>query len=317
MLSNLEKQPRFEQSTREVLSVLYQHVGFNLWMMTRVRCDDWIVLYTEDHGYNVKEGTVFRWSDSFCSRMVRGQGPRVAPSAMEIPVYATAPIGKEVSIGAYIGVPVVDNDGALFGTLCAIDPMPQAASVQDKLPFIELFASLLGTILGTEQRSIELNRLLEICRQEAATDRLTGIQNRSGWVRSVLVEEARARRYGTPMSVFVIDLDNLKMVNDSGGHALGDELIRRTADCLQAIIRESDIVARLGGDEFAVLAMNCDKRGAGMMLKKIVNALKENGIEASVGNSTRDAVGGLAQTLERADRKMYAAKSARKSRLSS
>ena len=60
----------FETATRSVLKYLHKKYGFSLWMMTRTEGDDWIILQAEDHGYDVKEGSVFNWADSFCSKMV-------------------------------------------------------------------------------------------------------------------------------------------------------------------------------------------------------------------------------------------------------
>jgi len=90
----------FESASRAVLTYLHEQLGFGLWMMTRTEGRDWIVLQVEDHYYNVKEGTVFTWTDSFCSQMVQGFGPRVAPCSREIPVYEAAPIGQQVTIKA-------------------------------------------------------------------------------------------------------------------------------------------------------------------------------------------------------------------------
>lgn len=57
----------FESASAAVLGFLRQRLGFGLWMVTRTEGDDWIVLQSEDHGYNVKAGKVFKWADSFCS----------------------------------------------------------------------------------------------------------------------------------------------------------------------------------------------------------------------------------------------------------
>lgn len=108
----------FESAASGVLTVLQQSLGFGLWMVTRTEGDAWIVLATADTAYGVAPGDVFRWSDSFCSRMVRGEGPRIAPDSRAVPVYAEAPIGQQVPIGAYVGMPMHLSDGSLFGTLC-------------------------------------------------------------------------------------------------------------------------------------------------------------------------------------------------------
>ena len=75
------KAPDFAGASREVLSFLHQRIGMDLWMVSRADNEDWVVLAAEDHGYGVRQGDVFRWADTFCSLMVNGDGPRVAPSA--------------------------------------------------------------------------------------------------------------------------------------------------------------------------------------------------------------------------------------------
>ena len=94
----------FETATRAMLAYLHERLGFSLWIMTRTEGNDWIVLQAGDHDYNVEEGEVFRWADSFCSRMILGRGPRVAPCSSDITPYAAASIGQQVLLCAYLGV---------------------------------------------------------------------------------------------------------------------------------------------------------------------------------------------------------------------
>jgi len=75
--------------------------------------------------------------------------------------------------------------------------------------------------------------------------------NRRAWEKSLAAEEARARRYGSPTCVLVIDIDELKQINDSLDHAQGDVLLRDAAKSLKTAVRQNDVVARIGGDEFA------------------------------------------------------------------
>jgi len=303
----------FESASRAVLSYLHEQLGFGLWMMTRTEGSDWIVLQVEDHYYNVKEGTFFSWTDSFCSQMVQGFGPRVAPCSREIPVYEAAPIGQEVPIEAYIGVPVSHSDGTLFGTLCAIDPNPQNPNIAKQLPVIELLARFLATVLESDLKALEQERLLERIKQEALTDELTGVFNRRGWDKAAELEEERARRYGNPVCVMIIDLDDLKSINDNQGHAKGDERIQAAAKCIAETIRGNDIVARIGGDEFAVLAIECDKKCAEVIYKKISKVLCSNKIGASIGKAMRGSEMSISQTMEQADLAMYKQKAEHKS----
>ena len=108
-------------------------------------------------------------------------GPCIAPRADDIASYAQAPIGQQVPIGAYVGVPLQWKDGRLFGTMCAIHPQPRPDSISQKLHLVELCARLLSSILQAEIRADEQQRLAERAKLEAMTDELTGLYNRRGW----------------------------------------------------------------------------------------------------------------------------------------
>ena len=300
--------PNFEAAARHALSFLHQRLGFALWMVTRVEGDDWIVLQAEDHGYNVTDGTVFRWADSFCARMVDGRGPRIAARSNDIPAFASAPMARQVTIGAYVGVPLTGPDGVLFGTLCAIDPTAQPESIAQEQQLVEVIAALLSALLHTEMQLAVESRRAERAQTEALSDALTGLFNRRGWAQLLEGEENRCRRFGHPASVFVIDLDDLKVVNDSCGHFAGDELIARAGSVLRAVARSQDVVARVGGDEFALLAVECDRSGSELLANRISEALAESGIMASMGRAMRDPARGVQHAWEEADRAMYAAK---------
>src|SRR4029453_19591361 len=118
----------------------------------------------------------------------------------------------------------------------------------------------------------------------------------------------RSRRSGSVASLVAIDLDELKRVNDSHGHAAGDRLLRRTAQVIDACRRAADVVARLGGDEFGVLAVEGDEPPAKALADRLHGALQDAGIRASVGHATRQPTGTLAQAWSAADAEMYAHK---------
>lgn len=91
----------------------------------------------------------------------------------------------------------------------------------------------------------------------AALDPLTGLYNRRSGEQRLAEEMSRAQRYGRPLTILLLDLDGLKQVNDSYGHAAGDLLLKSFAERLNRAIRGSDLAVRMGGDEFLVLLPEC------------------------------------------------------------
>ncbi|TWU35008.1 sensor domain-containing diguanylate cyclase [Novipirellula artificiosorum] len=311
MLASFEPFSEFRVTAQHILEYLHEQLGFSLWMVTRTEGDDWIVLQAEDHGYGVKEGDVFLWTDSFCSQMVQGKGPCVAPDAKQVPAYATAPIGQQVPIAAYIGLPLTKPDGTLFGTLCAIDPQVQPDTIKSQLPQLTLLSRLLGTVLASELKAEAETRRAERAEAEAETDALTHLYNRRGWDRLLDAEEARCHRYGHVASVLLVDLDNFKTINDEQGHDVGDLMLQNAAAALSEGTRDCDVVARLGGDEFAVLAVHCDQSMAVELKERIQDNLSKVNLHASIGMAVRNPAQSLEHASIQADKHMYACKRAK------
>jgi diguanylate cyclase len=166
-------------------------------MITRTEGDDWIVLQSQDHGYGIAPGAVFQWADSFCSEMVKGNGPRITPRSEVVSAYAAVLTGRQVQIKAYIGQPLVGADGGLFGTLCAIHPSPQPESIVDEQELVELLAPMLSIILQAELSAAEevprSERLQAEALTDALTDALTHMYNRRGWDGLLATEEDLCR----------------------------------------------------------------------------------------------------------------------------
>ena len=154
-------------------------------------------------------------------------------------------------------------------------------------------------------------------------DHLTGLPNRAMFAERMAQALADMRRTGRAIGVLALDLDRFKLVNDTYGHAAGDELITDIAARLKSLVRDSDIVARLGGDEFAILHADADPRGLWALAGRIVTELSRP-IDlpfgrvfpgASVGVTiTTDANSDGVEVLRQADLAMYRAKDGGRSR---
>jgi len=295
------KAPDFADASREVLSFLHQRIGMDLWMVSRADNEDWVVLTAEDHGYGVKQGDVFRWADTFCSRMVRGEGPRVAPVAVEVPAYAELPFTHQLPIGAYVGVPLVDGDGHLFGTLCGLSPRPMPAAIVEEQPMVEVLADMLSGLLTAELNTTALAREAEQARSEALTDPLTGLANRRGWEVALAAEEERCRRYGATACIVAVELDGMKgpCLTPAQREAC-DAVLVRAAQALRQTVRKPDTLARLDDDRFVVLGVECTTAEAMALLRRLELGVQGAELSAALGMAMRNRSSGLFDTFDRA-----------------
>ena len=179
-----------------------------------------------------------------------------------------------------------------------------------------------------KRRTAELAAVADELERMAMVDQLTGLANRRSLLQHFEKALAQARRRSESISCLAIDLDGFKGVNDTLGHAVGDELLKLTADVLSAERRAVDTVGRLGGDEFVVVLPECDAAQAQALASILLGRFAEQSqarfAEAklaklpsmSVGIATRqpDQLLQVAELLHRADEAMYAAKRAGKGR---
>jgi GAF domain-containing protein len=130
-----------------VLRFLHEHIGWDLWMVTRVEGEHQIVLASQPEGI-VRPGARLPWAESFCHAMVQGTAPRVATVTAAVPEYAIRTKGLGKDVAAYIGVPLVHPAPELFGTLCGLSFRAKPLSATRELPLVEMVARLLSTLLA-------------------------------------------------------------------------------------------------------------------------------------------------------------------------
>lgn len=193
-------------------------------------------------------------------------------------------------------------------------PLALALSVTANIVVFIALSEWVGRLLARieEERTGHFVERETKAKVEGMTDTLTGLVNRRGWDRAVTESVARCQREGLNACVIVIDLDGLKRINDTLGHAKGDDFIRRASTALRTAARREDCLARLGGDEFAYLSINCPPEHAQIVLKRLSQALQKASVPASLGYAMRDLAGSIGAAFQEADQAMYAHKRARK-----
>jgi diguanylate cyclase (GGDEF)-like protein len=178
----------------------------------------------------------------------------------------------------------------------------------------------LGT-LGLVSYSIDRGRERELKLERLSrTDALTGLTNRRRFLEVCEAELGRARRYGTHLSVVIVDLDHFKNVNDTRGHLAGDRTLAAVARVLAQTLRDVDTAARYGGEEFALLLPETDAAGAEEVATRCLRRIAKTPLDAGEGPSLHitasmgvatfpdAAVARIEDLLRRADEALYRAK---------
>ena len=234
----------FDTSCTEALQILHEKLDFGLWMVTRVDGADWIVLKSHDRDYGVRDGDVFVWMESFCCRMVKGLGPTFAPESDNVLAYAQAEIGRQIPIQAYMGFPLLRENGELIGTLCAIDPSPVPESWSEHKLFVEGIATELAQSYNREYSST-LKLGTEQLSNPMSDDEVQVLLS-PDWNSSMEFHEQEAKSSGKPVSIMVIKLDQ------SSHPGLGLE------SSLSKLVGRGNFVSYQGGGKYAALLLDCN-----------------------------------------------------------
>jgi len=170
----------------------------------------------------------------------------------------------------------------------------------------------------TTMLSADIRFAVDKIKQVSDTDELTGLYNMRAFSTMLQRSFKQAVRYGHPLSVVMIDSDNLKQVNDAHGHEAGNRLLQHLVRCIREQLRGSDVMARFGGDEFILLLPETNNKGALEMSERIRKAVElsrfnvregDTNVTASLGVASYPEDGGnLDVILEKADKAMYRAK---------
>jgi diguanylate cyclase (GGDEF)-like protein/PAS domain S-box-containing protein len=202
------------------------------------------------------------------------------------------------------------RDGRYLWTVLSAAPLPEG----DRLAVFN--------VMDVSQRKQFENQLQYL----ADHDALTGLFNRRRFTEELGRTLRHTERYRDPGAVLFLDLDGFKFVNDSLGHAVGDELIARVGSVFASAVRETDIVARVGGDEFAIILMHADEVAAIAVAEQLLDTVRRHGIAVTPGHRAQISTSiGIAlftaeddvtadELLVEADIAMYEAKDSGKDR---
>lgn len=184
---------------------------------------------------------------------------------------------------------------------------------------------LVATIARELGGPMRMVALVEESQLQARVDALTGLLNRRAFVPALTNDVSRSSRYGTPLSVLLVDVDHFKHVNDRFGHAVGDQVLAAMGRLLGGTMRTTDLIARWGGEEFVAMLPSTDLATGQMVAERLRAAAEALVIETTDGERVPITVSaGVAQyevgdtadaLIDRADRAMYLAKTSGRNRV--
>jgi len=225
------------------------------------------------------------------------------------------PPNRSLNIGSMAVVPVT-LDGELVGSLNLADGSSSRYAPGLNMVLLERLALKVSLCLSNVTAHEKLGKV-------AHHDPLTNLLNRRAMESILQREFDRSRRYGRPLSVVFVDLDDFKLVNDTFGHDCGDLLLKHLADSMVRMCRASDVVTRYAGDEFVLILPETVQTRAAQLMQRIRAELarqplmfdkKAITVTASFGiaSTEDDSIADIAMLLKAADKMLYCSKTTRK-----
>ena len=156
-------------------------------------------------------------------------------------------------------------------------------------------------LLARVKKELRIIELIEKLNKQATTDPLTGVYNRRFFMDSCQKNIALAKRKKEPLSILMIDIDHFKQINDTYGHAIGDEVIQKLSSIMQESQRKSDVIARYGGEEFLILLPDTPYERAKEVAQKLRKKVEESFVETHNGKKVRFSVSIGVATIHKED----------------
>lgn len=248
--------------------------------------------------------------DSMCNVSIQSVDVSYTADATTDPRWADNPFvtGEIDRVRLYAAAPLILSGGEVIGTVCAFSGRRQELT-RLQLERLRDIADQAVLVLQLRDDAARLS-------QAATRDHLTGLPNRALFAEALGMALAKHQRGSTVPTVIFLDLDRFKPVNDTYGHAVGDELLRAVAGRLLETVRATDLLARLAGDELVILTDAADGAGVATLLGRLRAAFAAPfelscgplRVGCSMGHATARAGDTAAELLARADADMYAAK---------
>lgn len=305
-----------EAKMAAILELGSRHYGLDLAILSNVQGDVYRVEHCHDPVGALLPGATFDFAGTYCIHALNAGGP-VGFHHAGVSQIRTHPCYRDFGLEAYIGSTIQVN-GAVYGTLNFSSVRPCEPFSRDDLVFMQMLADTVGY-------EIHQKILREQLSVQARTDELTGLANRRAVMDSLRWQISLSLRSDLPLTVMSLDLDHFKRINDTWGHAAGDNILRGVSQLLEAVTRDVDLCGRFGGEEFIVVLPGTDSDGGCVFGERLRRRLSETLVAVSESESVTVTVSAgltslqpgdtVESMLNRADRALYQAKQSGRDRI--
>ncbi|MFX3674754.1 MAG: diguanylate cyclase domain-containing protein [Paenisporosarcina sp.] len=293
---------QLDKVAEEVITLLSETIDVNtIFLATNDNSKNFIVKAFNRKAQLLREGENSPLNEVLCKLVVENDSEPVVITELEkAPLTFNHPVSHQLGNGCFLGAPIYQANGEIYGTICAFDTKPYEFSAYD-VRMIKTLSSLLSQTI--------------ILEDQLHHDHLTGLYN-SQYLKAFF---ERMKEESLQYSLLYVDLDRFKDVNDHYGHDMGDELLKKIASLFTKLVTKDSVVARIGGDEFVFLIPVSSKemKESSETAFRIICALTTNPIEvegqeltisASIGMTYVEPGKPLKVLLKEADSVMYEAK---------
>lgn len=281
---------------------LARQAPLDLWLVTHLDGDRQRVLATAGP-WAERAGSELGWQAGLCAGLVAEGGAGLVADLAGDPSYRARAAGRSLVPASWVGVPLVSAHGALFGALCGMGATASAPGLSGALEPVQVMGRMLSTLIAGEQVAARRTAAAAAERARGERDRLTGLLDRHGWTAALAGDRRSSAWSEDPLSLLVLDVDDLRSTNEAEGHEAGDAHLVAVAGVLGSTCWSGDVIARVDGDEFAVMA-GCDAVSVRVLASRLKVRLGAVGVSASVGWAVRRPREVLSSTWERAEQAM-------------
>jgi diguanylate cyclase (GGDEF)-like protein len=248
-------------------------------MMVEEGTDKLVIKVARGINSDVIEGLRIKMGNSIVDQVIRSGKHLLVTNVEGDPVIGRTNINSRYRTSSFLSVPML-KEGKVVGVLNLADKMGGESFDPDDLRVVT-------TLISQASISLERVELYNDLEKLSVTDGLTGLYNHRYFQERLGEEIIRGGQYHYPVSLIIFDIDHFKRYNDTYGHPMGDEALKKIADILRSTTRKTDIPARYGGEEIAVILPKTDKEKAITVAERMRKAVSKCDFVQDDGTPTR------------------------------